>query len=68
MLWARRVWWPSPASDRPSAVGPRTRLAGDRAFAARMPFLQRLFENKWYVDELYDRIVIRPVKWLARMC
>ncbi|MEO8503190.1 MAG: NADH-quinone oxidoreductase subunit L [Acidobacteriota bacterium] len=43
-------------------------LAGDQAFASRLPFLQRLFENKWYVDELYDRIVIRPVKWLARVC
>jgi NADH-quinone oxidoreductase subunit L len=43
-------------------------VAGDEAFSARFPAVQRLFENKWYVDELYDRIVVRPITALARMC
>lgn len=25
----------------------------------------RAMENKWYVDELYDAIIVRPLKWLA---
>jgi NADH-quinone oxidoreductase subunit L len=28
----------------------------------------RVLENKWYVDELYDRIIVRPVQklgWVA---
>ena len=28
--------------------------------------LGRLLWNKWYVDELYDAIVVRPVMWLSR--
>ncbi len=43
-------------------------VAGDEAFAARFPFLQRLFENKWYVDELYDKTVVRPLAAFARFC
>ncbi len=43
-------------------------VAGDEAFSARFPAVQRLFENKWYVDELYDRIVVRPTTALARIC
>jgi NADH-quinone oxidoreductase subunit L len=27
-----------------------------------------LLKNKYYVDELYDLILIRPVVWLARIC
>jgi len=43
-------------------------VAGDEAFAARFPFLQRLFENKWYVDELYDKTIVRPLTAFARFC
>jgi NADH-quinone oxidoreductase subunit L len=25
----------------------------------------KLLENKWYVDELYDSIVVRPLRWLG---
>jgi NADH-quinone oxidoreductase subunit L len=25
-------------------------------------------ENKWYVDELYDRIVVRPLRALSEFC
>ena len=28
--------------------------------------LQRALYNKWYIDELYDRIVVRPVIFLSR--
>jgi len=28
--------------------------------------LERVLYNKWYVDELYDRIVVRPIWWLSR--
>ena len=28
--------------------------------------LGRLLWNKWYVDELYDAMVVRPVMWLSR--
>jgi NADH-quinone oxidoreductase subunit L len=25
----------------------------------------RVLQNKWYVDELYDNIIVRPVNWLG---
>ena len=28
--------------------------------------LARLLWKKWYVDELYDAIIVRPVMWLSR--
>jgi NADH-quinone oxidoreductase subunit L len=28
--------------------------------------LQKALYNKWYVDELYDRAVVRPIGWLSR--
>jgi NADH-quinone oxidoreductase subunit L len=30
--------------------------------------LSGLLYNKWYVDELYDRIVVRPLLGLSRFC
>jgi NADH-quinone oxidoreductase subunit L len=27
---------------------------------------EKVLYNKWYVDELYDRVVVRPVGWLSR--
>ncbi len=42
-------------------------LAGGAAWAARFPALHRLLENKWYVDEIYDRLIVRPLAWLARV-
>jgi NADH-quinone oxidoreductase subunit L len=33
---------------------------------ARLPFLQRLFVNKWYFDELIDWVVVRPFGWFGR--
>ncbi len=42
-------------------------LTGEQGFGARFPTLHRLLENKWYVDEIYDRVIVRPLAWLARM-
>ncbi|MGE5234150.1 MAG: hypothetical protein ACM3OB_08560, partial [Acidobacteriota bacterium] len=55
ILIARRLW------------GEGQGLAGDEAFARRFPAVQRLLENKYWVDEIYDRFIVRPLAWLARM-
>ncbi len=34
--------------------------------AAQQPLLYRFLLNKWYFDELYDAILVRPAKWLGR--
>jgi len=34
--------------------------------ASAVPGLYRFVLNKWYFDELYDRIFVRPALWLAR--
>ena len=36
-------------------------------FAYAVPGVYRFVLNKWYFDELYDRIFVRPAQWLARM-
>jgi NADH-quinone oxidoreductase subunit L len=38
-------------------------LPGDDAVR---PFPVRLISNKYYIDELYDMIVVKPVLWLSR--
>ncbi|TXM73306.1 NADH-quinone oxidoreductase subunit L [Methylobacterium sp. WL12] len=38
----------------------RPKLPG--ALAAQQPALYRFLLNKWYVDEIYDRIFVRPAK------
>jgi len=43
-------------------------LAADEAFAERAPGLRRLLEEKYRVDEIYDRIVVRPLARIARLC
>jgi len=35
------------------------------AFEERYPALHRLLANKWYVDEIYDAIVVRPLHGLS---
>ena len=37
----------------------------DRTTAGEPAGFGKLLERKWYVDELYDRIVVRPVNWLS---
>jgi len=49
------------------AFGRGRGMAFDEAFAGRLPGLHRLLAHKWYVDELYDRAVVRPLAWLARL-
>ncbi|HJQ41308.1 MAG TPA: NADH-quinone oxidoreductase subunit L [Thermoanaerobaculia bacterium] len=41
-------------------------LATDEAFEQRSPALARAIENKWYVDELYAKIVVGPLAALSR--
>ncbi len=36
------------------------------AVASRLRFIDRLFENKWYFDELIDAVVVRPAAWFGR--
>jgi len=55
-LVAKRLW------------GGERGLAADRSFAERYPFAQRLLANKYYVDEIYDRVIVRPLAGLARAC
>ena len=35
--------------------------------AAQNPVLYRFLLNKWYFDELYDLIFVRPAMWIGRM-
>jgi NADH-quinone oxidoreductase subunit L len=35
--------------------------------AESMPALYRFLLNKWYFDELYDKIFVRPAFWLGRL-
>jgi NADH-quinone oxidoreductase subunit L len=34
--------------------------------ARQQPLLYQFFLNKWYFDELYDLIFVRPAKWIGR--
>jgi NADH-quinone oxidoreductase subunit L len=34
--------------------------------AAQQPMLYQFLLNKWYFDELYDLIFVRPAKWIGR--
>jgi NADH-quinone oxidoreductase subunit L len=44
---------------------------GDEAFAVprslgqRLPFLHKLLFNKYWVDELYDGVIVKPIYHLA---
>ena len=40
-------------------------LASDAAFEQRASGLARAIENKWYVDELYGAIIVRPLERLS---
>ena len=37
------------------------------AFVAQFPAVHRFVLNKWYFDELYDAIFVRPSLWLGRV-
>ncbi|GIX14849.1 MAG: hypothetical protein KatS3mg118_2808 [Paracoccaceae bacterium] len=34
--------------------------------AASNPAIYRFLLNKWYIDEIYDWLLVRPALWLAR--
>jgi NADH-quinone oxidoreductase subunit L len=40
----------------------RRGLAAEESFARSAPGIARGMENKWYVDELYDYVIVRPVE------
>jgi NADH-quinone oxidoreductase subunit L len=44
-------------------VSPRTPVW----LAERLPGLYRFLLNKWYFDELYDALFVRPAFWLGRL-
>jgi NADH-quinone oxidoreductase subunit L len=33
--------------------------------AARVPRLHRLLSGRYFIDELYDRVITRPIAWLS---
>jgi NADH-quinone oxidoreductase subunit L len=35
--------------------------------ARRFDLLYRFLLNKWYFDEIYDFLIVRPVLWLGRL-
>jgi len=49
-----------------SLYGRKGGLAGGERWAARFPFVHRLLENKYYVDELYDKTVVKGTWGSAR--
>jgi NADH-quinone oxidoreductase subunit L len=36
-----------------------------RPWSARLPWAQRLLEHKYYFDEIYDTVFVRPMDWVA---
>jgi NADH-quinone oxidoreductase subunit L len=53
LLLARRIYGGAGGAER------------GLAFEERYPALHRLLANKWYVDEIYDRLVVRPLYGLS---
>jgi NADH-quinone oxidoreductase subunit L len=43
-------------------------LAGGESWAERYPAVHRLLVNKYWVDEIYDEMVVRPLRNIARFC
>jgi NADH-quinone oxidoreductase subunit L len=43
-------------------------LAGGESWAERYPAVHRLLVNKYWVDEIYDEMVVRPRRAIARFC
>jgi NADH-quinone oxidoreductase subunit L len=38
-----------------------------KRLASEFPGIYQFLLNKWYFDELYDRIFVRPAKWIGRV-
>jgi NADH-quinone oxidoreductase subunit L len=41
-------------------------VEADQRFEQRSPALARALENKWYVDELYGKVIVRPLEAISR--
>jgi len=41
-------------------------MARAKALATKIPFLGRLFHRKWFVDELYDAVILQPFYAVSR--
>ena len=46
--------------------GPGKELGGGASAARRVPRIHRLLVHKWYVDEIYDRLFVRPLAAISR--
>ncbi|MGH7522060.1 MAG: NADH-quinone oxidoreductase subunit L [Gemmatimonadales bacterium] len=44
---------------KPETLVPSPQAPEERGFA-------RILRNKWYVDEIYDALIVRPLVWLSR--
>ena len=44
---------------RPESLVPASKAPEERGFA-------RVLRNKWYVDEIYNALIVRPLVWLSR--
>ncbi len=44
---------------KPESLVPARDAPPERGFA-------RILRNKWYVDEIYDALIVRPIVWLSR--
>ncbi len=44
---------------KPEALVPASRAPAETGFA-------KVLRNKWYVDELYDALIVRPLVWVSR--
>jgi NADH-quinone oxidoreductase subunit L len=44
---------------KPDSLVPAPQAPEERGFA-------RVLRNKWYIDEIYDRLIVRPLVWLSR--
>ncbi len=36
--------------------------------ARALPTIHRVLNNKWYVDEIYDACIVRPLRGIGRLC
>ena len=44
------------------------RGAAQVGFISRVPTAQRLFERRWYLDEIYNATIVRFSLWIAGLC
>jgi len=42
-------------------------LAKGEAMARRFPGVHTLLVNKYYIDEIYDTVIVRPLRWISRV-